>query len=162
MTADSLCIHAGGPEITRSCAVALGRVLDNGDFVALAGDLGAGKTLFAQGVGAGLGVTESMTSPTFNIVFEYSSGRIPLYHFDLYRLEDPFELEDIDFYSLADAATPGATLVEWAHAFPDELPDDRLEVSIAAVSGKDDERELMASATGPRSAQTLAAWRAQL
>lgn len=159
MAGESLHLRTNGPDETRACATALGRVLCDGDFVALSGDLGAGKTLFSQGVGAGLGVAEPMTSPTFNIVFEYSSGRIPLYHFDLYRLEDAFELEDVDFHSLADAGTPGASLVEWADLFADELPDDRLEVTIRHASGAEGLRDLEATATGPRAARTLEAWR---
>lgn len=154
--------RAENPDATRQAGAALGRVLKDGDFVALVGDLGMGKTLFSQGVGEGAGVAEAMTSPTFNIAFEYSSGRVPLYHFDLYRLDDPFELEDVDFYSLTDAATPGASLVEWADGFPDELPDDRLEVTIAAVPGKDAERHITAVPTGPRAQRILEAWQGQL
>lgn len=154
-------IRVDGPEGTRTAGSTLGRVLEDGDCVALSGDLGAGKTCFSQGVGRGLGVAEPMTSPTFNIVFEYSSGRVPLYHFDLYRLDDPFELEDVDFYSLSDAATPGAALVEWADKFSGELPDDRLEIEIRRVPGKDDEREIIPVSTGPRSKRLLDSWLSQ-
>lgn len=117
-------------EETRRVAAALAHELSDGDVIALSGDLGAGKTQFAQGVAEGLGITEPVTSPTFNIMFEYESGRIPLLHFDLYRLEDAQQLEDIGFYELIDESTPGIALIEWADLFPDEIPDDAIRVSI--------------------------------
>lgn len=76
-------------ENTQACAAALAGVLDAGAVVTLDGDLGAGKTHFTQGLAAALGVVQAVTSPTFNLVVEYTDGRIPLYHFDLYRLDSP-------------------------------------------------------------------------
>lgn len=143
---------------THALGEKLGSVLRDGDFVALTGDLGAGKTHFSQGVGAGLEVEETMTSPTFNIVFEYSSGRIPLYHFDLYRLEDALELEDVDFFSLCDSQTDGASLVEWADKFPDEMPDDMLVVDIRHIAGSDGDRQFDIRSTGERSQQLMERW----
>ena len=110
---------------------ALGERLQNGDVVLLKGDLGAGKTCFSKGVAKGLGIASDVVSPTFNIVIQYDDGRIPLYHFDLYRLEDSQELEDVDFYYLVDRDTCGASLIEWADLFPDEMPDERIEVNIS-------------------------------
>lgn len=117
-------------EETRRVARELAQSLSDGDAILLSGDLGAGKTQFAQGIAEGLGVPEPVTSPTFNIMFEYASGRIPLYHFDLYRLEDAQQLEDIDFYELVDESTPGIALIEWADMFPDEMPEGATQVVI--------------------------------
>lgn len=123
------------PDDTRRVAAELAHGLADGDVVLLDGDLGAGKTQFAQGVAAGLGVAEPVTSPTFNIMFEYTSGRVPLYHFDLYRLDDASQLEDVDFYGVTDSCTPGVTLVEWGSMFPDEMPEDAIRVRISRVPG---------------------------
>lgn len=123
-------LRSGSPEETRRIAADFASRLRDGDVVALSGDLGAGKTQFAQGVAQGLGVSEPVTSPTFNIVFEYGSGRIKLYHFDLYRLDGPEQLEDIDFYVTTDASTPGVALVEWADMFPEEMPEGAVSVTI--------------------------------
>lgn len=128
------------PDDTRRVAAELARGLGDGDVVLLDGDLGAGKTQFAQGVAAGLGVTESVTSPTFNIMFEYTSGRVPLYHFDLYRLDDASQLEAVDFYGVTDSSTPGVALVEWASMFPDEMPENAVRVRISRVPGDDGAR----------------------
>lgn len=143
-------------EDTQAIAAALGGALQDGDFVSLTGDLGAGKTHFTQGVGTALGITEALTSPTFNIVFEYTDGRIPLYHFDLYRLEDALQLEDIDYYALIDASTPGAAMVEWADKFLDELPDERLDVAIVITGASS--RDIRAQAHGQRAQRLLDEW----
>lgn len=124
----------------RMLGASLAACLGDGDVVTLVGGLGAGKTQFAQGVGAGLGVKEQLASPTFNLVFEYDSGRIPLRHFDLYRLECAEQLEDIDFYALVDDGTPGASLVEWADMFPDEMPDDVLAIEIRRAKDSKERR----------------------
>ena len=82
-------------EETQRIAAALAKVVVPGTVIALEGDLGAGKTHFTQGLARGVG--EAVTSPTFNVMSVYDQGRLPLYHFDLYRLEDALELEDIAF-----------------------------------------------------------------
>lgn len=110
--------------------------LEPGDTVLLFGALGAGKTQFAKGVAAGLGIQDEVLSPTFNIVLEYD-GRIPLSHFDLYRLEDAQELEDVNFYALTDEDSPGVSLVEWPDAFVGEMPEDAIEVVFDAVESDD-------------------------
>lgn len=115
-------------EETKAAAKLLGDVCQAGDVIALDGDLGAGKTQFTQGLALGLGIESPVTSPTFNLVEEYDQGRLVLYHFDLYRLEAPEELEDIDFYGITEAG--GVSCIEWASKFEDELPDDRLELYI--------------------------------
>lgn len=90
-----------------------------GDVAVLSGDLAAGKTHFAQGFAYGLGIERNVPSPTFNIVLEYHSGRLPFYHFDLYRLNQAEELEDIDFYSIVES--DGVSLIEWGEKFSDSL-----------------------------------------
>ena len=85
----------GSPEETEAVGAALGRVLTPGSVVAYRGDLGAGKTAFTRGLARGLGCTDTVTSPTYTIVNEYLSGRIPLFHFDMYRLRSSDDLWDI-------------------------------------------------------------------
>ena len=103
----------------------LGSLTAPGDVIALAGPLGAGKTRLAQGIARGLGIVEPVPSPTFNLLLVHP-GELPLYHFDLYRLERPSELEDIDFYETLEA--DGVSVIEWADRFPEELPEERLDV----------------------------------
>jgi tRNA threonylcarbamoyladenosine biosynthesis protein TsaE len=107
----------------------LGRVLVAGDVVALAGDLGAGKTAFVQGLARGLGIRGRVSSPTFTIVDEHEDGRVPLYHADFYRLEEAGELDAIGFDDYF--ARGGVVVVEWADRFPRALPDERLDLRIA-------------------------------
>ena len=99
--------------------------------IVLTGDLGAGKTHFTKGFAAALGVTEDITSPTFAIVEEYESGRLTLLHWDLYRLEEDWELEDVDWYGLTESGA--VSLVEWGDKFPDALPDDSIHVDIRVM-----------------------------
>lgn len=98
------------------------------DCIVLTGDLGAGKTHFTKGFAAALGVKEDVTSPTFAIVEEYEGTKLRLLHWDLYRLEEDWELEDIDWYGLTESGA--VSLVEWGDKFPDALPDDYLHVDI--------------------------------
>lgn len=131
----------------------LGRTLATfmqaGDCVVLDGDLGAGKTQFAKGFAAGLGVDDDITSPTFNILFEYVGDELPLLHFDLYRLDDEEDLADIDFYGLLESG--GVCLVEWGGKFASSMPDDRLDVSIRV--NDDETREVTITAAGERATQ---------
>ncbi|WP_206214814.1 MULTISPECIES: tRNA (adenosine(37)-N6)-threonylcarbamoyltransferase complex ATPase subunit type 1 TsaE [unclassified Adlercreutzia] len=143
-------------EATKQLASTLAPFLHEGDVVVLNGDLGAGKTQFVQGVAAALGVTSPVTSPTFNILLTYDEGRIPLHHLDLYRLDDASELEDIDYYALIDGDSDGATFVEWAEKFPDELPCDYLEITIAVDAAG--QRIVRAHSCGSRARQLLFVW----
>lgn len=131
----------------------LAGLLEPGDVVALSGDLGAGKTHLVQGVACGLGVAEPVTSPTFNLLVVHP-GRLPLYHFDLYRLERPEELDDIAFAETLESG--GVSLIEWGDKFPEELPHDRLDVVIRV--GEGDERLFQVHGTGERSASVAEAW----
>ncbi|MGI9243075.1 MAG: tRNA (adenosine(37)-N6)-threonylcarbamoyltransferase complex ATPase subunit type 1 TsaE [Verrucomicrobiales bacterium] len=94
--------------------------LGAGDTLALVGDLGAGKTHFTKGIAAGLGCDAAVTSPTFTLVHEYTGGRLPIFHFDFYRLESADELLNIGWDDYLDAR--GIAVVEWADKFPDLLP----------------------------------------
>ncbi len=94
--------------------------LHRGDVLALSGDLGAGKTHFVKGLAAGLGATVSVTSPTFTLIHEYPGGRLPLYHFDFYRLDDEDEALKIGLDEYLDGE--GVCVIEWAEKFPALLP----------------------------------------
>ncbi len=109
-----------GPEDTFSLAKRLGEEAVPGMVICLDGDLGAGKTLFTQGFAAGLGVLEYVNSPTFTILQEYDSGRLALYHFDVYRIEDPEEMEETGFLELIYG--DGVCLIEWSERIRELLP----------------------------------------
>lgn len=138
-------------------AACLAPHLRDGDVVLLDGDLGAGKTRFVKGIAAALGSPDIVTSPTFNIMQEYATESLSLIHFDLYRLDDPEQLEDVDFHASVDESTPGASFVEWAGKFPADMPEDSLRVTIL-VDGL--ARRVEARAGGMRSQQLLDAWTA--
>ncbi|MBO4365021.1 MAG: tRNA (adenosine(37)-N6)-threonylcarbamoyltransferase complex ATPase subunit type 1 TsaE, partial [Eggerthellaceae bacterium] len=101
---------------TKQLASTLGPFLRAGDIIMLNGDLGAGKTQFVQGVADSLGVLANVVSPTFNIVLEYQGREMPLYHFDLYRLESRDQLEDIGYWDILEG--DGVSFIEWGDKFP--------------------------------------------
>jgi len=142
-----LFIKTSAPEETAGVGEKLARFLRAGDVICLNGELGAGKTRFAQGVARGLGVAGHVTSPSFTLINEYS-GRIPFYHMDFYRLENPGEIEDLGceeyFYG------NGVTLVEWAERAGQGLPGERLDVVIRTVPGEDSLREICVKPLGER------------
>ena len=107
-----------------------------GQIICLDGDLGAGKTVFAQGFAEGLGVRSPVTSPTFTILQIYRGGRIPLYHFDVYRIEESEEMEAIGYeeFFFGD----GVCLVEWSDNIQELIPDEAVRVRINRVPGKED------------------------
>ena len=139
-------IRTDSPTATRAVAAALGELLVAGDLVVLVGDLGAGKTAFAQGLARGLGVEEPVTSPTFTIVQEYE-GRVPLAHVDVYRLDRVQELYDLGFDELVD--DDGVTVVEWGDLVEQAVPADHLVVRIEPGAA-DNERVLELSYHGAR------------
>lgn len=105
-----------------------------GQVYCLYGDLGTGKTVFSQGFGAGLGVKEPISSPTFTILKEYDEGRLPFYHFDVYRIGSEDEMEEIGYFDLVDG--DGVCLIEWAELIRDILPKDCFKVTIAKDTEK--------------------------
>ncbi len=130
-------------EETMSFAEKLGSILQKGDVLTLAGDLGAGKTTFTKGLAKGLGITRTVNSPTFTIIKEYK-GRLPLYHMDVYRLEDSDEDLGFEEYFSGD----GVCVVEWAVFIEEYLPEERLELVISHKG--DDEREIQVTPLGSR------------
>ena len=109
------------PEQTELLGKKLAELLRPGDVIAYYGDLGAGKTAFTRGIAAGLGIREAVTSPTYTIVNEYLSGRMPLFHFDMYRLSSSEELFDIGWEDYL--ARGGVCAVEWSENVADALTD---------------------------------------
>jgi tRNA threonylcarbamoyladenosine biosynthesis protein TsaE len=99
-----------------------------GDVYTLVGDLGVGKTVFTQGIAKGLGIEEAVSSPTFTIVQVYEEGRMPFYHFDVYRIGDESEMDEVGYedYFYGD----GLCMIEWANLIPDILPDKYTEIAI--------------------------------
>lgn len=104
--------------------------LKTGNVVAISGDLGSGKTVLVQGICSGLGVTESVTSPTFTLIQEYS-GRVRVFHFDFYRLEKPSEIEDLDVNRYFES--DGISLIEWAERAESLLPENRIDIRLERV-----------------------------
>ena len=116
------------PEDTFEIARQLGEKAKAGDVFCLIGDLGVGKTLFSQGFATGLGIQESVNSPTFTIVQEYDEGRLPFYHFDVYRIEESEEMEEVGFTDMIYGE--GVCLIEWANLIEDILPEHYTRVTI--------------------------------
>ncbi|MEG0503739.1 MAG: tRNA (adenosine(37)-N6)-threonylcarbamoyltransferase complex ATPase subunit type 1 TsaE [Raoultibacter sp.] len=141
-------------EATKQLAATLAPYLRPGDVIVLNGDLGAGKTQFVQGVASGLGIAGPVTSPTFNILLQYEDGKIPLFHFDLYRLDRADQLEDIGYYETVDG--PGVTFIEWGEKFPEALPYGYLEIDITV--NDDGIRRVQAHSYGERSRSLLFVW----
>ena len=121
-------IETHDPEETFEVGRTIGMNAKPGQIYTLTGDLGVGKTVFTQGVAAGLGITEPVNSPTFTIIQEYEDGRLPFYHFDVYRIGDLEEMEEIgyDDYFFGQ----GICLIEGAELIEEILPEKRIEVTI--------------------------------
>ena len=143
------------PEATRAFAASLAAVAEPGDVLCLWGELGAGKTVFAKGFGAGLGVRDTINSPSFVLMGEYA-GRLPLFHIDLYRLSNAREV--IDGGLLDDRQSTGVVLIEWPDRLEHALPQDRLDVRIDG--GADEPRTLRLEGHGAVGGRYLAAARA--
>ncbi len=113
---------------TYELGVTIGKKASVGQVYTMVGDLGVGKTVFTQGMAAGLGITEPISSPTFTIVQVYDEGRLPLYHFDVYRIGDISEMDEVGFedYVYGD----GVSLIEWANLIEEILPEKRIEITI--------------------------------
>lgn len=145
-----LTVRSASPEET----VEIGRVLSEqllpGDFLNLNGSLGAGKTLLVKGVGQGLGLDPDLvTSPTFSIMNEYTGIEPPLYHFDLYRLQNDLELEQIGYEDYFYGS--GITVVEWGDRFRYRLPEQRVDIVLESFGHKN--RKLIVVGQGLRGTQ---------
>ncbi len=117
------------PEETRSIACRLGEQVKPGDIICLEGDLGVGKTVFTQGFAQGMGIKNRVTSPTFTIVQEYRDGRLPLFHFDVYRIGDISEMEEIGYEEYFEGE--GVCLIEWAEKISLLIPQDAAYIHIS-------------------------------
>lgn len=105
-----------------------------GTIICLDGDLGTGKTVFTKGFAVGLGVTEPVCSPTFTVVQIYEEGRMPLYHFDVYRIDDPMEMEEIGYRDYFYGQ--GASIIEWSELINELIPDEAVRITIEKDAGK--------------------------
>ena len=132
-------IETNSPEETYAFGKKLGMEAQAGQVYCLNGDLGVGKTVFTQGFAAGLGIQEPVNSPTFTIVQEYDDGRLPLYHFDVYRLADIDE-----FYAMGgeEYFENGICLIEWGEIIKDALPSNYIKITFSKNDDNDDYREL--------------------
>lgn len=121
-------IETNSAEETQALGVQLGQHAAPGDVYTLIGDLGVGKTVLTQGIAQGLGITEAICSPTFTIVQVYEEGRMPFYHFDVYRIGDIEEMDEIGYedYFYGD----GLTMIEWANLIEEILPHKRKDILI--------------------------------
>ena len=121
-------LETRSPEETYNVGKKLGEYAIPGQVFTLTGDLGVGKTVFTQGLAKGLGIEEPVNSPTFTIVQVYEEGRLPFYHFDVYRIGDVEEMEEVGFedYIMGD----GVSLIEWANLIEEILPEKRTDILI--------------------------------
>lgn len=113
----------------KKIAYKIGSMMSGGEVIALIGNLGAGKTTFVKEFAKALGVSENIKSPTFNYVLEYMSGRLPLYHFDVYRLEDSFEVYDTGYEDYINSN--GVVIIEWADIIEEELPQNYIRIELS-------------------------------
>ena len=134
------------PAETESAGADLAAGLGPGAVIAFTGDLGAGKTAFTRGLARGLGVRERVTSPTFTIVNEYEGGRLPLFHFDMYRLGSADELFDIGWEDYLSRC--GVCAVEWSENIAEALEEDTIRVDIRR--GAHDEQRIITITGGPQ------------
>jgi tRNA threonylcarbamoyladenosine biosynthesis protein TsaE len=154
MTIPTHVIETRSPAETLELGRRIGLAARPGDVLALVGDLGTGKTVLAKGVAEGLGAASAreVISPTFVLCREYLDGRLPLYHFDAYRLHGAADLEGIGASEIFGGG--GLSLVEWADRAPQALPQDRLEVRLEVTGPQS--RRLTFTAFGPQAARLLA------
>jgi len=150
----------GSREETIALGEKIGRSLEAGDVLVLTGDLGAGKTQLTKGIAAGMGVVGDVTSPTFTIEMVYEGAEMPLYHFDLYRLDDPDQLEDTGIFDVLGA--DGVCSIEWGEQFAEEIGDARVDVLVTrledeAAPGEEPPREVRLVAHDARGEALLAA-----
>jgi tRNA threonylcarbamoyladenosine biosynthesis protein TsaE len=151
-TANRYTTTSTGVARTRSLGRRVAKLLRAGDVALLQGPLGAGKTAFAQGVGAGLKVEGPITSPTFVLMALHEGGSLPLYHADLYRLTASGEVAELE---LTAQAADGVLLIEWPERGLDALPDEHLLIVIELVEDEPDERRITFVANGARYQRVL-------
>ncbi|HYJ61786.1 MAG TPA: tRNA (adenosine(37)-N6)-threonylcarbamoyltransferase complex ATPase subunit type 1 TsaE [Actinomycetota bacterium] len=160
-------IETATADDTRAVGAALAGLLVPGDVLVLTGDLGAGKTTLTQGIAKGLGATEHVASPTFTLVREYVTGRLPVAHVDVYRLRRAQDVLDLALDEL-DGGHDGVLIVEWGDAVADLLGADRLRIELTAPDPVAETRRIAVEGTGAAwtrrvdaVAATLAPWEAR-
>ena len=121
-------VETSAPKETLALGEELGRAAGPGQVYTLIGDLGVGKTVFTQGMARGLGITEPVNSPTFTILQVYEEGRLPFYHFDVYRIGDVEEMEEIGYEDCFYGE--GVCLIEWANLIEEILPEKYIQITI--------------------------------
>lgn len=115
-------------QMTFEFAKKIGENLKSGDVLCLDGDLGVGKTVFTKGMAAGLGIKDDVSSPTFTLIQEYYGGRLPLYHFDVYRIDGPWDMDDLGYEEYFYGE--GVCLVEWGSMIKELFPENTIYVRI--------------------------------
>lgn len=143
--------------MTLNAAEKLGTLLQPYDVILLNGDLGAGKTTFTQGLARGLAIKRPIKSPTFTLIREYKTGRLPLYHMDMYRLENAAanDLDLSDYF-----AQPAVIVIEWSQFISEQLPTQYLQIELQYLGLT--QRQLVAQAVGARFQELLAQWQTAL
>lgn len=143
--------------MTLNAAEKLGTLLQPYDVILLNGDLGAGKTTFTQGLARGLAIKRPIKSPTFTLIREYQTGRLPLYHMDMYRLENAAanDLDLSDYF-----AQPAVIVIEWSQFISEQLPTQYLQIELQYLGLT--QRQLAAQAVGARFQELLAQWQTAL
>ena len=145
---EALRYESAGAADTEHLGELVAPTLADGDILVLTGGLGVGKTHFTKGVSRGLGDEHPVTSPTFALMAVHDGGRIPLFHFDLYRLEYAYELEDTGIFDVL--GYEGACLLEWGEQFQDELCDEYLSVVISRDTDDENKRTVVLKPYGAR------------
>lgn len=145
---EALCYESACAADTEHLGELVAPALTDGDILVLTGGLGVGKTHFTKGVSRGLGDEHPVTSPTFALMAVHDGGRIPLFHFDLYRLEHAYELEDTGIFDVL--GYEGACLLEWGEQFQDELCDEHLSVVISRDADDENKRTVVLKPYGAR------------
>lgn len=148
---EMLKIKLDGLEATEEFGKALGSFLDSGDIICLNGELGAGKTTLTKSIGLGLGVEDYITSPTFALINQYE-GRLPVYHFDVYRLEEVEDTFDLGFDEYFYGK--GVCIIEWAEKIDKVIPEDRIVLDIEKGI-EEDERLISISGRGEKYDQII-------
>ncbi|WP_178197647.1 tRNA (adenosine(37)-N6)-threonylcarbamoyltransferase complex ATPase subunit type 1 TsaE [Ligilactobacillus sp. Marseille-Q7487] len=145
-------IMVNSEQETQELAMRLANLLNPGDVLLLDGQLGAGKTTFTKGLAKGLGITRNVKSPTFTLIREYQQGRLPLYHMDVYRLEESSGSDlGLDEYLNGQ----GVCVIEWSQFIADELPAQNLVIHFQKDDDNFDKRTLLFEANGARYEQLL-------
>ena len=150
---DAMVFVANSTEQTIEFGRRLGAVLRRGDVVVLTGDLGAGKTQLTKGIAEAMGVADDVCSPTFTIGMVYEGSTMPLYHYDLYRLNDPEELDDTGIFDVL--GDDGPCVIEWGEQFSEQLGEERLDIVLSrlddvAAPGEEPARRIELIPHGPR------------